>query len=192
MLIIAGLGNPSEEYQNTYHNIGFMAVDALAEKLGKKIKKSENNSLTAVFSYKGEKIVLAKPLTFMNLSGEAIKSLAVKHKALPSEIVVIFDDFDLPRHTARARAEGSGGSHNGMKNIIAVMNTENIKRIRIGIGRETGDAKNYVLSNINKLDMPGYEKVFDKVASALKKYIESRDFEALQREINTKEEINAR
>lgn len=182
MLIVIGLGNPTPEYENTFHNMGFTAVDRLAQKLGKKIKKAECSSLTSTFSVKGETVVLAKPLTYMNLSGQAAKSLTAKYKATPEDVVVIFDDFDLPRHTLRARGEGSAGSHNGMKSVIAELGTSAIKRIRIGIGREDDEARVYVLSEIKKEDAPGFDLAVDKLAELLVKYIADRDFDALMRD----------
>lgn len=182
MLIIIGLGNPSSEYENTFHNMGFMAVDRLAEKLNKKIKKAECSALTSTFSVKGETIVLAKPLTYMNLSGEAARSLLAKYKANIDEIIVVFDDFDLPRYTLRARSEGSAGSHNGMKSIISELGTCSIKRIRIGIGKEDAEARDYVLSTIKNEDASRFNKTFDKLAELLEGYIRTRNFDELVRD----------
>ncbi|HOB63609.1 MAG: aminoacyl-tRNA hydrolase [Clostridiales bacterium] len=182
MLIIVGLGNPSAEYENTFHNMGFMAVDKLAQKLNKKIKKAECFALTAAFSAGGEKIVLAKPMTYMNLSGDAVKSLAAKYKATSDEIIIIYDDFDIPRFTLRARSEGSGGSHKGMKHIIEKLGTQAIKRVRIGIGKEDREAKDYVLSKIKKEDEAAFGKTFDALAEFLSEYIKTRDFDAFIRD----------
>lgn len=187
MLIIVGLGNPGTEYAETYHNLGFMAVDALCAKLGTKCKRLDCSSLTAVLSKNGEKIVLAKPVTYMNLSGQAVKSLAAKHKALIEDIIVIYDDIDIPRFSVRARTGGSGGTHNGMKNIISVMGGDNLKRIRIGAGREEGDLRDYVLSNILPEDKKQFDAVFEKTAAAIKVFMENKDFDALMRELNTKQ-----
>ena len=182
MLIIVGLGNPSAEYENTFHNMGFMAIDKLAAKLNKKVKKAECSALTSTFSVAGETVVLAKPLTYMNLSGESVKSIVKKYKATTDEVIIIYDDFDLPRYALRARNEGSAGSHNGMKSIIAELGTQTIKRIRIGIGREDAEAKDYVLSSIKKEDAIGFEKTFEALAELLSKYIKYRNFEELVRD----------
>ncbi|MFA5450039.1 MAG: aminoacyl-tRNA hydrolase [Clostridia bacterium] len=186
MLIIVGLGNPTEEYANTFHNMGYMAVERLAESLGKKIKKAECSSLTSTFSRGGEKIVLAKPLTYMNLSGRAVKSLLQKHKATPSELIVLFDDFDIDRFTVRVRAEGGAGTHNGMKSIIEELQTNNFKRIRIGIGSGEYDKKEYVLSSIKKEDKERFQEVFDALAKSIGAYIKDRDFDKLMREVNSR------
>lgn len=186
MLIIVGLGNPTEEYKYTFHNLGFMAIDKLAEKLGKKIKKAECSALTSTFSKNGEKIVLAKPLTYMNLSGKAVKSLLAKYGASPSDLIIIYDDFDIDRFSLRARASGSAGTHNGMKSVVAELQTENFKRIRIGIGGEENDKKDYVLSPINQEDMKTFQEVFERLSDAVATYIAGRDFDALMRELNGK------
>lgn len=182
MILIIGLGNPSPEYENTFHNMGFMAVDMLAEKLNKKIKKAECSALTATFSVQNEKIVLAKPVTYMNLSGEAAKSLAKKYGATPADVIVIYDDFDLPRFTLRARAEGGPGTHNGMKSVIAELGTQAFKRIRVGIGKEDAEAKDYVLSGIKKEDAAKFRETLDALAELLKRYIADRDFDSLIRD----------
>lgn len=184
MKIIVGLGNPTEEYANTFHNMGFMTVERLADKLNKKIKKAECAALTGVFSRNGEKVVLAKPLTYMNLSGEAVKSLMAKYKAAPEDVIVIFDDFDLPRYKTRARESGSGGSHNGMKSVISETGSTNIKRIRIGIGDTDIEKRDYVLSRVAKEDTAAFSAVFDKVADAIIKYLDDGNFEELMRTIN--------
>lgn len=189
MLIIVGLGNPSPEYAETFHNTGFRAVDALAEALGKKIRKAECSALTSTFQRGGEKIVLAKPLTYMNLSGDAVKSLKDKYGATLSEIIIIYDDCDIDRFSVRARGNGSAGSHNGMKSIIERLGSAEFKRIRIGIGRGDGILKDYVLSKIGAEDLKEYDKVFASVSAALTQYIADKDFERLMRALNTKAEV---
>ena len=184
MIIIVGLGNPTEEYAKTFHNMGFMAIDTLADKLGKKIKKAECDALTVTFSCNGEKVVFAKPLTYMNLSGKAVKSLIAKYKAQPEDVIILYDDIDIDRFTLRARVSGSAGTHNGMRDIISTLGTTNIKRVRIGIGREGYELKDYVLSKVKSEDEAEFKKVFDKLADALSAYIKNADFEALMRAIN--------
>lgn len=186
MLLIVGLGNPSAEYENTFHNMGFKAIDNLAEKLGKKIKKNQCRSLTATFSVKGENIVLAKPQTYMNLSGEAVKSLMSKYGIAPSEIIVLFDDVDIDRYTIRARSSGSAGTHNGMKNIVSKIETTEFKRIRIGIGRGEGELSDFVLSRISKEEMEQFSTSINIISEAVFKYVYDRDFDKLARQINTK------
>lgn len=186
MLMIIGLGNPSDEYENTFHNMGFKAIDAVADKLAKKVKKNECNSLTSTFSVKGEKVVFAKPQTYMNLSGEAVKSLMKKYEVTAPEIIVIFDDIDIDRFTIRARANGSAGTHNGMKNIIENIGTSDFKRIRLGIGRGEGQLRDFVLSKISPEENEKFASTLKTLADGLVKYIHDRDFEKLMREVNTK------
>ncbi|OQC14330.1 MAG: Peptidyl-tRNA hydrolase [Firmicutes bacterium ADurb.Bin080] len=186
MLIIVGLGNPSEEYENTFHNMGFKAIEGLADNLGKKIKKSECKSLTSSFSVKGEKIILAKPQTYMNLSGEAVASLLKKNEADISELVVIYDDIDIDRYTVRARSSGSAGTHNGMKSIVSNLCSSDFKRIRIGIGRGQGELRDFVLSQIPKEETDKFKESIAVISDALQKYIHDRDFEKLMRQVNTK------
>ncbi len=182
MLLIVGLGNYGKEYENTFHNMGFFVIDKLAEMLGVNIKKSECSSLTAVKSKKGEKIVLAKPMTYMNLSGDAVVALQKKYG--DEDIIVIYDDIDIPRFSIRARREGSAGTHNGMRDVVKKTARTDIQRVRIGVGRDEGQLKDFVLSNIKKEDKEQFDAVFAKVATALYKYIDNRDFDLLMREIN--------
>lgn len=151
MKLIVGLGNPGEEYKNTYHNIGFMAVDRLAKKLGVSINKGKFNSLYTQTKLGGEIVFLVKPLTYMNLSGEAVKSFARFYKIAPQDIIVICDDIDLPKGTQRLKEHGSGGTHNGLKNIVYNLSSQDFKRLKIGIGNDKSiDLKDYVLSNIDE------------------------------------------
>ncbi len=184
MLVIVGLGNPGKEYENTFHNMGFRAVDALADKLGKSLKKVECNSLTVTFSRQGEKVVLAKPLTYMNLSGEAVKSLLAKYKATPKDLIVIYDDIDIPRHTLRARGSGSAGTHNGMKSIVNLLGTTEFKRIRVGIGRKEGDLADYVLSEVPSAEREAFANDYARIAEALEVYMKDNDFEEVMRKLN--------
>ena len=149
--LIAGLGNPGIEYQHTRHNIGFIAIDYLAERLGAEFNKSKFFALTAQASYHGEKLLLLKPQTFMNLSGKAVRAAADFYKIDPSEILIIFDDMDLPCGQLRIRQKGSAGGHNGMKDIISQMgNNQNISRFRLGISHPLyGDPAAYVLGRFS-------------------------------------------
>ena len=135
MKIVVGLGNFGDKYAYTFHNMGFLSIEVLADKLGLKFDKKECDSLVAVGYKGGEKVVLAKPLTYMNLSGVAVKQLLAKNKATPADLLVIYDDIDLPKGNIRVRPKGSAGTHNGMRNIIAEIKTEEFRRVRIGIGK---------------------------------------------------------
>ena len=184
MLIIVGLGNPTAEYADTYHNMGFKAIDALAASLNKNVKKAECNALTSTFSRNNEKIVLAKPMTYMNLSGEAVKSLLAKYKATPENLIVIYDDVALERFTLRARAFGSAGTHNGMRDVVRAIGTERFKRIRVGIGRSGYELKDYVLSRVPEAEREIFAKNFRLLAELIKNYVADGDFDKLMREVN--------
>lgn len=187
MKIIVGLGNPGKEYENTFHNMGYKAIDALADKMGKSIKKAECQALTCTFSRNSEKVVFAKPLTYMNLSGQSVKSLLQKYKATPEDLVVIYDDIDIDRFSIRARASGSAGTHNGMKSIVENLQTDKFKRIRVGIGREGAyNLADYVLSTIKSEDREQFKALFIDLAGALENYLKHEDFDRLMREINKK------
>ena len=182
-MLIVGLGNPGLKYKNTLHNLGYMVIDALSKLVGKSLFRLECNSVTAVFSIDGEKIILAKPTTYMNLSGQAVKSLMVKHNQSYKDLIVVCDDIDIPKFSVRVRDSGSGGTHNGMKNIIDVINSQDFARIRMGIGKSDYDLKDYVLSKINAADKKLFDNAVEAVAKLLYDYLKERDFEKVKREI---------
>ena len=189
MKIIVGLGNPGEKYEKTYHNMGYMAVGLLAEKLGKKIDKKDCSSVTTVFSKNNEKVVLALPETYMNLSGEAVKSLLKKYDATVDDLLVVYDDIDLPAGTLRLRKSGSAGTHNGMRNIIKNTNDSNFKRIRVGIGSkpEFMDMADYVLSQPVKEKKDLISDAIDRASCCLESFIKGEDFDKLMQEYNRKD-----
>ena len=151
MKLVVGLGNPGKEYANTYHNLGFEVLDLLAKKVGASINKSKGNALYAQTKIKDEIVFLIKPLTYMNLSGQAVRYFANFYKISPEDIIVVCDDIDLPKGTCRYREKGSGGTHNGLKNIVHELKSENFKRVKIGAGNDKGiDLKDYVLSKIDE------------------------------------------
>ncbi|NLI60241.1 MAG: aminoacyl-tRNA hydrolase, partial [Clostridiales bacterium] len=156
MYIIAGLGNPGLRYANSRHNIGFIALDMLADKLGIEVKKAKHKALIGEGFYQGEKILLAKPQTYMNLSGESILDLRNWYKVKDSRIIIIYDDIDLDVGVVRIRPSGSAGTHNGMKSIIYQLNSQDFPRVRLGIGRppEGWDLKDYVLSTFKDEEIP--------------------------------------
>lgn len=146
--LVIGLGNVGKKYEATVHNMGFMVVDKVAERLNVKFKKKECDADVAEAFVNGEKIILAKPTTFMNLSGIAAKGLMKKFKINVDEIIVISDDIDLEPGRIRIREQGSAGTHNGLKSIIAEIGANNFKRVRIGVGEapEFMDLADFVLS----------------------------------------------
>lgn len=166
MKTIVGLGNPGSKYVKNRHNVGFMVVDSLADKNGVQDWKEEKkfNALVSQINLKGEKALLVKPLTMMNLSGETVSKILNFYKESPENLTVIYDDLDLPVGKLRIRDSGSAGTHNGMKSIIQHLGTENFRRIRIGTeGRGTTspkeqDTTSYVLSNFTKEEEPLIKK----------------------------------
>ena len=155
MRIIVGLGNYESKYLMTYHNVGFMAADLLAERLNKKFDKRICRAVCSEFQFKGEKLIIAKPLTFMNLSGECVKELLKNYKAEPSSLTVVYDDIDLSKGSVRIRKSGGPGTHNGMRNIVENLGGETgFSRIRVGIGPkpESTELYQYVLSEISETD----------------------------------------
>ncbi len=178
MKLIVGLGNPDKEYLNTYHNLGFMAVEKIAEKLGVDFSKTKCRALIAESGVGSNKVLLAKPLTYMNLSGESVRELVNFYKIDLKDLVVIYDDYDLKKGALRIREKGSSGTHNGMRNIVKELGSENFSRVRIGFKPE-GDFKipliNYVLSGISKEDKPVYENAINKTVDALIEYINGAD-----------------
>lgn len=147
MLMIVGLGNPGRKYKKTRHNIGFMFVDNLVRDLGEKFTlRKDLKAEVSEFVYNGEKVILLKPQTFMNFSGEAVLLAMKYYKVKPEEIIIVYDDMDLPEGKIRIRKGGSSGGHKGIKHIIESLDREDIKRIRIGIGSPTTDSVDYVLS----------------------------------------------
>lgn len=166
MKIVAGLGNPDTKYSKTFHNMGYMAIEALAQSMEIKFKTKECRAITAHKFICGEEIVLAKPLTYMNLSGESIRELAGRYNCGLKDTLIIYDDFDIERAAVRIRASGSAGTHNGMRNITECLKSTDFPRIRIGIGRSASPEipiVDYVLSEIPKAD---YETMFSAIIRA--------------------------
>ena len=190
MLLIVGLGNPGMKYKNTYHNVGFNLVDALAKSLKVKFDKTECEAKTAHTKIGGEDVILAKPQTYMNLSGVAVKKL-VKHYGLDetSDIIVCYDDVDLPVGTMRMRESGSAGTHNGMRSIVDELGTQNFKRIRIGTQTEALKNKEvelivFVLSKINYDTKQVVDKVVAGAHDCILEYLKSGDLFHLEEKIN--------
>lgn len=166
MYLIVGLGNPGRDYEHTRHNVGFDAVDKLAEKLGVNVSKIKFKGLYGEGFLNGQKIILLKPSTFMNLSGESLIE-AVSFFNIPEEnIIVIYDDVDIKVGRLRIRPSGSDGGHNGMKNIIYHLQSLNFPRIRIGIGKPKNDMVNHVLGRFSKDEQEIIDKIIDIAADA--------------------------
>lgn len=165
MKIIVGLGNPEEKYLKTFHNIGWIAAGDVAAKLGVKFKKKECEAFVAEANIGGEKIIIARPLTYMNNSGRSVKQLINKYRADVSDLIVIYDDYDIPKGSLRIRPSGSAGTHNGMRSVIAETGSQAFIRIRVGIrdSQINIPIMNYVLSEVRRED---YELFIDACGRA--------------------------
>ena len=187
MYLIVGLGNPDKKYLNTFHNMGFMCVDKLAEKLGVEFTKGECKAVTAHAFVDGQKVIIAKPVTYMNLSGEAVQEICHKYKIEQGNLVVVYDDIDIPLGSLRIRKEGSAGTHNGMRNIIKMLGTSNFVRFRVGIGKDTPMALvDYVLSQLTADDHAAVDGTIDNVANALKEFVHGTDIDRVMQKYNSK------
>ena len=174
MYIIAGLGNPGKEYENTRHNIGFDVIDRLAEEENIAVMESKHKALIGKGYVAGQKVILAKPQTFMNLSGESVRELVDYYKIDPEEeLIVIYDDINLAPGKLRIRPKGSAGGHNGIKNIIAHLGTQVFPRIRIGVGEKPKgwDLADYVLGRFSKEEEPVVREALEKAAKACSEII---------------------
>jgi PTH1 family peptidyl-tRNA hydrolase len=172
--LIAGLGNPGKEYANTRHNIGFRCVDALAETCGMTFDKGQGKARVASGIIEGRPVLLVKPQTFMNRSGESISALAAFYKIPPERILIIFDDMDLPIGTLRIRKQGGSSGQKGMRHIIQTLSTQEITRIRFGIGRPPGrmDPAAYVLRPFHDGDEAILvSETIDRVIKAIRVWI---------------------
>lgn len=168
MKLIVGLGNPGREYENTRHNMGFMAIDRYAEKQGVSIIKSKFGGLYGEYNEQGEKVILLKPQKYINLSGEVIRDFVNFYKIPVENILIIHDDLDLELGRIRLRYQGGSGGHNGLKNIELHLGTKKYKRIKIGISNNKKmDTKDYVLGRLSKETLKQLEETFDEVIQIL-------------------------
>lgn len=168
MKIIIGLGNPTREYQATRHNIGFDAITRLCDDYSIRLDSREHKALCGRGCIAGEKVILAQPQTYMNLSGESVRELVDYYKLTNEDIIVIYDDIHLAVGQLRVRKKGSAGGHNGIKNIIAQLGTEEFMRIRVGVGEkpEKWDLVDYVLGRFPKEEEPVIREALERVSKA--------------------------
>lgn len=189
MYIIAGLGNPGRKYELTKHNVGFMALDMYAKKHGVNIEKKKFDGLYCKCNIKGEDVLLVKPQTFMNLSGDCIAQFVNYFKVPHENLIVVFDDVEFDMGNIKIRAKGSGGTHNGMRDIVAKLGDGNFPRVRVGIGNDKSmELFEYVLapfthSQIEEIISPACEKVCD----ALDMYLQD-DIDTAMNKFNTKKQ----
>lgn len=174
MYLIVGLGNPGENYARNRHNVGFQSVKFLADRHGLQFNENQHKARLATGMIRGQRVVLAKPFTYMNDSGQSVAALVRWYKLDPaSELLVVYDDLDLPFETIRLRANGSAGGQNGVKSIIQLLGTQAFPRLRVGIGRPTDrrDPRDYVLQNWSSEQAEKLPALFGRVADAAETFI---------------------
>ena len=174
--LIAGLGNPGFQYEKTRHNAGFMAADKIAEKYGVQFTKRKFDSVYGEFTLGKTRVLLLKPQTYMNNSGSAVSAAAKFYKIPTDRIIIMFDDISLDAGKLRIRRKGSHGGHNGIKDIIELMGTDEIMRIKIGVGERTNrdyDLKDWVLGKIPAEVLPDFKKALDRAADAAAEIIQN-------------------
>ena len=184
MFIIAGLGNPDEKYQGTRHNVGFDVVDHLAEKYQIAVDTKKHRAFIGKGVIEGQKVLLVKPQTYMNLSGESLRSLVEYYKIDPEEeLLVIYDDISLEVGQLRIRRKGSAGGHNGIKNIIAHLGTQQFSRIRIGVGEKPAgwDLADHVLGRFSPEDREKFDDAVKEAVDAVTLMVQDRTDEAMNR-----------
>ncbi len=191
MFVIVGLGNPGKKYENTRHNAGFIAMDALADKYGISITEKKHKALCGSGVIEGNKVVLVKPQTFMNLSGESVRSIMDFYKIDPEEdMLVIYDDISLAPGNIRIRKKGSAGGHNGIKSIIAHAGTQNFMRIKVGVGEKPSgwDLADYVLGHFSEDDNAKLKEVMPDVMQAAALMVQG-DVAKAMNDFNAKKQV---
>ncbi|WP_455950706.1 aminoacyl-tRNA hydrolase [Eubacterium sp.] len=168
MYAIIGLGNPDKKYEKTRHNVGFDVIDELAEQMGIEVKTKRHKALCGIGTIGSEKVVLVKPQTYMNLSGESVRAVMDFYKLdAKSDIIVVSDDISLPVGKIRIRTKGSAGGHNGLKSIISHVGTDGFTRIKVGVGANEGDLVKHVLGKFSKQDRVFVDDAIRDAASAV-------------------------
>jgi PTH1 family peptidyl-tRNA hydrolase len=182
MKLIVGLGNPGAEYERTRHNVGWMVLDAFAKKFRIDIARHEKSAMTGTGRVAGGSVMLAKPLTYMNLSGDAVRLLSNAYLDSTDDLLVVYDDIDLPVGKLRIRPNGSSGTHNGMRSIISTLSTENFPRLRVGIGGPAGvQLRDHVLDEFNAEEQPVVDRAIERAVDALVLFVRGD----LKRAMNT-------
>jgi PTH1 family peptidyl-tRNA hydrolase len=194
VFLVIGLGNPGIEYQFTPHNAGFLAIDSMADDFGVQVVNRRCRAVTATIRMAGREVVLAKPETYMNLSGISVEALVREFEVDPESrrLIVLYDELALPLGSLRVRTGGSSGGHNGAKSINGALRTEEWSRIRIGVGPQPGElsgrrGKDYLLTPMRKADLAELDPVLDKAARAVEMIV-SQDIKAAMNEFNRREQ----
>lgn len=191
MFVIVGLGNPGKKYENTRHNAGFIAIDALADKYGISISEKKHKALCGAGVIEGNKVVLVKPQTFMNLSGESVRSIMDFYKIDPEEdMLVIYDDISLAPGNIRIRKKGSAGGHNGIKSIIAHAGTQNFMRVKVGVGEKPSgwDLADYVLGHFSDEDNVKLKEIMPDIIQAVTFMVQG-DVDKAMNDFNAKKQV---
>lgn len=173
MFLVAGLGNPGEEYALSPHNLGFLTVDRLAERYGIRVNRKDSRALVGVGEIDGQPVMLAKPQTFMNLSGTSLAPLMEKHSIGTDRLIVVYDELDLPWRSLRVKPKGSAAGHNGMKSVIGSLKTSDIVRVRMGIhpGRKLASGADFVLAPVKRSQREELDEFVDLAADAVRSII---------------------
>lgn len=173
MWIVAGLGNPGKQYLYTWHNMGYLAVDMLADKHGIFLGKEKYKGLWGKGKIAGQDVIIIKPTTYMNNSGECLAEISKFYKVEPKNIITVYDDIDIAKGTIRVRPKGSAGTHNGMRSVIQLLGTQDFPRVRIGTGPvpEHWDLVNYVLSEVPQDERKLLNDTFVKACEAVEEII---------------------
>jgi len=182
--LIVGLGNPGIEYQFTPHNLGFLTIDRIANNLGVEVRNRQCRALTARAVIAGRPVILAKPETFMNLSGLSVRELVAEYQAdVKSDLIVIYDELDLPLGTIRIRQRGSSAGHNGMESILGALGTDEFLRIRLGVApdRKVTDGVKFVLTPFHKAQLKVVDEVLDTAAEAVEVILKEGPAAAMNR-----------
>jgi len=171
--LVVGLGNPGEEYEETAHNLGFLVVDRLGERNAISVKRKDSRALVGSGKISGKRVLLAKPQTFMNVSGESVKGLLVKHGIAPGEMILVYDELDLPWRSLRIRPEGSAAGHRGVGSIIREIGTKDFPRVRLGIhgGRREKDGARIVLAKLKRAQREELDELLDYASQAVESII---------------------
>ncbi len=177
--LIVGLGNPGKEYERTRHNVGWWVIDRVCRELNLELSREKFKGLYGELPTSRGKVILLKPLTYMNRSGESVKGFVKFFKLEPQEVLVVYDDLDLPLGKIRLRKKGSSGGHKGLKSVIEQLGTDNFPRLRIGIGRpeKKEEVVNFVLSPFKEGELPAVEEAVERAAKCILEIVEKGEIE---------------
>jgi PTH1 family peptidyl-tRNA hydrolase len=173
--ILVGLGNPGREYKDTRHNFGFMLIDRIAVRLNARGMKVQSKAIVTTATYEDRKLILAKPQTYMNLSGQSVQGLVNFYKIPLTNIMILSDDLDIPFGTIRIRAAGGPGGQRGLASVIESLGTKDFSRLRLGIGRPPGrmDPANFILQNFSRDEMKSISEILDTAADAVLEFVKN-------------------